>query len=47
MAELIAPEEAVKPVEPVDPTTCPTCLSGFQPVDPSYEDAIDPRYPGA
>jgi hypothetical protein len=28
----------------VDPTNCPTCRSGFQPVEPPYEDAIDPGY---
>lgn len=27
---------------PVDPTNCPTCRSGFQPLDPWYEEAIDP-----
>jgi hypothetical protein len=44
MAERIAvPLEPVKP-EPVDPTFCPTCLSGLQPTDPPYEDAIDAKY---
>lgn len=33
-----------KPIEPVDPTFCPTCLSGLQPVDPSFEEAIDAKY---
>jgi hypothetical protein len=45
MAEVIRDDRYVKPVEPVDPvdpTNCPTCLSGFQPVDPPYERAIDP-----
>ena len=33
-----------KPLEPVDPTYCPTCLSGVQPVEPGFEDAIDVKY---
>jgi hypothetical protein len=32
------------PNDPIDPTNCPTCRSGFQPIDPGYEDAIDPKY---
>lgn len=32
-----------EPVDPVEPTNCPTCRSGIQPTDPSFEDAIDPR----
>ncbi|HEU4881596.1 MAG TPA: hypothetical protein VFT45_05105 [Longimicrobium sp.] len=43
MAEVIREDVIVKPVEPIDPTHCPTCFSGFQPVDPPYEDAIDPK----
>jgi hypothetical protein len=43
MADVSREYEYVKPVEPIDPTNCPTCLSGFQPVDPGYEDAIDPK----
>lgn len=38
------PRIIVKPVEPVDPSWCPTCLSGLQPVDPPYEEAIHPRF---
>lgn len=46
MAETIIkePYEDVKPIDPIDPTNCPTCLSGFQPTDPPYDDAIDPKY---
>ncbi len=45
MAERIAaPVGPVKPVEPVDPSFCPTCLSGLQPTDPPYEEAIDAKY---
>lgn len=33
-----------EPYDPVDPTNCPTCRSGFQPVEPPYEEAIDPKY---
>jgi hypothetical protein len=40
----IRPYEPLEPVEPVDPTNCPTCLSGFQPVEPPYEKTIDARY---
>lgn len=36
--------ETIKPYDPVDPTNCPTCRSGFQPIEPGYEDAIDPTY---
>jgi hypothetical protein len=38
--------DTIKPYEPViiDPTGCPTCRSGFQPIDPPYEDTIDPAY---
>jgi hypothetical protein len=32
------------PIDPIDPTSCPTCRSGFQPIDPPYEDTIDPAY---
>lgn len=32
------------PYNPIDPTNCPTCRSGFQPIDPGYEDALDPTY---
>lgn len=37
-------EEPYEPLDPVDPTNCPTCRSGFQPVDPYYEVAIDSEY---
>ncbi len=33
-----------EPVDPVDPVGCPTCRSGFQPIDPPYEDTIDPKF---
>ncbi len=39
----ISPVEP-EPYDPVDPTNCPTCRSGLQPLDPPYEDAIDPNY---
>lgn len=38
------PDPTLEPYDPVDPTNCPTCRSGFQPLDPPYEDAIDPGY---
>jgi hypothetical protein len=42
----MAADSTVDPYEPygdaVDPTNCPTCRSGFQPIDPAYEDAIKP-----
>ncbi len=50
MADLRQPAEGttvigpVKPVEPIDPTNCPTCLSGFQPTDPPYAEAIKAEY---
>ncbi|WP_420130214.1 hypothetical protein [Longimicrobium sp.] len=44
MAETSKPYEPYDPYDPVDPTNCPTCRSGFQPIDPGYEDAIDPAY---
>lgn len=44
MATSFVPFEPVEPKEPVDPTNCPTCLSGFQPIDPGFEDAIDASY---
>jgi hypothetical protein len=42
MAEAIRDDRYIKPVDPIDPTNCPTCLSGFQPTDPPFEEAIDP-----
>jgi hypothetical protein len=44
MAEAITDPRIAKPVEPVDPTWCPTCLSGLQPTDPPFEEAIDAKY---
>lgn len=38
------PDPSLEPYDPIDPTNCPTCRSGFQPLDPPYEDAIDPGY---
>lgn len=41
----ISPSDpTLEPYDPVDPTNCPTCRSGFQPVDPGYEAAIDAEY---
>ena len=38
--------DPAKPVgpEPVDPTWCPTCLSGLQPTEPAFEEAIEAKY---
>jgi hypothetical protein len=44
MAEYIREDEYVKPIDPIDPTNCPTCRSGFQPIDPTYEEAIGVEY---
>lgn len=44
MAATVDPYDPYDPKDPIDPTGCPTCRSGFQPVDPPYEDAIDPGY---
>ena len=44
MALRPGPSDPIEPYDPVDPTNCPTCRSGFQPVDPGYEDAINPAY---
>jgi hypothetical protein len=41
MAETITP---VEPIYPIDPSNCPTCFSGIQPIDPPFEDAIDPEF---
>ncbi len=30
--------------DPTDPTSCPTCRSGFQPVEPPYEEAVAAEY---
>jgi hypothetical protein len=40
---MAAAESELEPYDPIDPTNCPTCRSGFQPVDPWYEEAIDPK----
>jgi hypothetical protein len=48
MADLVKPTDGTaypyEPPKPVDPTNCPTCLSGFQPTDPPYEEAIKIEY---
>jgi hypothetical protein len=43
MADVSREYELVKPVDPIDPTNCPTCLSGFQPTDPPYREALEPK----
>lgn len=43
MALRPGPIEPIDPY-PTDPTGCPTCRSGFQPVEPPYEEAIDASY---
>ncbi|HYW12566.1 MAG TPA: hypothetical protein VE871_11445 [Longimicrobium sp.] len=35
---------APDPWDPTDPTSCPTCRSGFQPVEPPYEEAVAAEY---
>jgi hypothetical protein len=40
----VAPTDPYEPVDPIDPTNCPTCRSGFQPVEPPYEEAIGADY---
>jgi hypothetical protein len=40
----LRPSDPLEPYDPVDPTNCPTCRSGFQPVEPPYEETIDPKY---
>ena len=44
MAATVDPYDPYDPKDPVDPTGCPTCRSGFQPIDPPYEDTIDPKF---
>lgn len=44
MATTTPQDPTLEPYDPVDPTNCPTCRSGFQPIDPSYESALDPKY---
>ncbi|HEU4881595.1 MAG TPA: hypothetical protein VFT45_05100 [Longimicrobium sp.] len=41
MADTIKPYE---PIDPIEPSGCPTCRSGFQPIEPPYEDTIDPKF---
>jgi hypothetical protein len=44
MALRPGPTDPIDPYDPVEPTECPTCRSGFQPVEPPYEDTIDPKF---
>lgn len=44
MALRPGPTDPIDPNDPIDPTSCPTCRSGFQPLDPSFEDALDSAY---
>lgn len=39
---MAAAETKPDPYDPIDPTNCPTCRSGFQPIEPWYEEAITP-----
>ena len=39
---MAAAETKPDPIDPIDPTNCPTCRSGFQPIEPWYEEAITP-----
>lgn len=38
----MAEVETAQELYEIDPTNCPTCRSGFQPIEPPYEDAIEP-----
>jgi hypothetical protein len=38
----MAEVETAQELYEVDPMNCPTCRSGFQPIEPPYEDAIEP-----
>jgi hypothetical protein len=44
MADIASKPYPTEPIDPVDPTGCPTCRSGFQPVDPIYEEVISAEY---
>ncbi len=44
MASIATKPYPTEPVDPVDPTACPTCRSGFQPIDDPFEEAILVEY---
>jgi hypothetical protein len=44
MALRPGPTDPIDPWDPTDPTSCPTCRSGFQPVDPGFEEAVKSEY---